>query len=623
MRAEIWTLDWESYWDQEYTLSKMTTDGYVLDPRFEAQGLGVRTPQGQYLYFTPDRIPQALALIPWERAWVLAQNTAFDAFICAHRYKCPPPKLWLDTLSMARYVLPLMRKYGLAALAQFFGLPPKGDEVVRTRGRRYASFTTGEVQKLAVYCKHDVFLAWEVFIRLLPRIPTTELLLIDHTIRMFTEPMLRLNGERLRAFLAATQARKAELLKACGLDTREALMSNDKFAAALEALGVQPPMKLSEKLTARAGTATWTWAFSKRDPEFKELLEHEDDRVVTLVEARLAVKSTGDETRTERLLQVADAGRPWPVLLQYSGAKTTVRWSGGNKQNPQNLRRGGALREAIEAPPGYVIVAVDSSQIEARCNAAESGENALLEIFAAKGDPYADLASEVYGRPISKKHDPLERQVGKTGILGLGYGMGAEKFQLALKTDPIMPIDMPLDFCEQVVGTYRRRKYPNIAANWRRMDQALRCVAQGVEQDFGGWFTTCAEGLRLVTGFTIKYANLRWVDANGERGWWYDKAGVAVRIYGAKVVENVTQHIARQIVAEQMLRIMQRKLTDRFGHRLVLMAHDEVVLVCPENTAGDLLSVALQIMHTPPSWAPVRIPVAAEGAIGRTYADAK
>lgn len=620
---QIWTPDFESYWDQHYTLSKMSTDSYVLDPRFECQGMGLRTPTGKYLFFTPDRVPQALAMIPWSESAILCQNTAFDAFILRHVYKTPEPRMWMDTLSMARYVLPSMRRYGLAALADHFGLPPKGDETVRTRGRRWHTFSRQEIEALATYCKHDVFLTWEVFTRLLPHFPTQELLLVGHTLRMFLEPTLRLNADKLRTFLVETQARKAALIKACGMDNRDALMSNDLFAQALEALGVEPPLKLSEKLSARTGKPTWTWAFSKRDPAFKELLEHEDDRVVALVEARLDNKSTGDETRTQRLLQVADARRPWPVLLNYCGAKQTNRWSGGNKQNPQNLRRGGALREAIEAPPGHMIVVVDSSQIEARTNAAESKEQALLQIFRDKGDPYADLATEVYGRPINKKNDPLERQVGKTGILGLGYGMGAAKFQLALKTDPIMPIDMPLSFCEQVVETYRKRKYPMIRANWYKMEHALRAVAEGRRADFE-WFETRPEGLRCITGFTIKFGDLRWVDTDDEyHGWWYTKAGMDARIYGAKVVENVTQHIARQIVAEQMLKIMRREVVAQFGQRLALMAHDEIVMVCPEDKAEALLKYSLEVMHTCPTWAPTPIPVAAEGSIGRTYAEAK
>ena len=403
--------------------------------------------------------------------------------ILRHHYKTPPPKLWLDTMGMARFALPDTQRASLKALADHFQLLPKGAELIKTRGRRVHEFTMEERMGLAGYCKHDVWLTWEIFQLLMTwcaengidpdirkaggvRFPVRELRMIDLVLRMFMEPKLHLDEPRLQAFLAQTVARKQALLKACGLDSRDALMSNERFAEALEGLGVEPPMKISPR------TFKQTWAFSKKDPEFNELLEHEDDRVVALVEARLDVKSTGDQTRTERLLRVASDRRPWPVMLNFCGAKQTQRLSGGNKQNPQNLRRGGALREAIVAPPGHMVVVVDSSQIEARCNAAEAGQMDLVQAFRDKVDVYADLATTIYGFEVNKKEHPLQRQVGKTGILGLGYGMGGPKFQLTLKTDPIMPIELELDMCEKVKNTYRG-KYSRIPEWWRGAVNAL------------------------------------------------------------------------------------------------------------------------------------------------------
>lgn len=613
---KIWTLDFETYWDSEYTLSKLTTDGYILDPRFEVQGLAVRPPDGTMLYFTPAFIPRVLASIPWSEVGVLAHNTAFDGFILQHHYKTPRPRLWLDTLSMARMVLPPNKRASLAAVAEYFELPPKGNELVKTRGKREHQFTGTERAELAKYAKHDAWLCWEILQRLLPGFPAVELALIDQTLRMFLEPALHLDQQRLRAFLAETQERKARLVAATGLGSRDALMSNEQFAEALELLGVDAPMKISPT------TGKLTMALSKRDPGFKELLDHDDERVVALVEARLEVKSTGDETRTKRLLSVAEANRPWPVLLNFAGAKQTNRWSGGNKQNPQNLRRGGALREAIVAPPGHVVVVVDSSQIEARCNAAEAGQMDLVQAFANKQDVYAGLAATIYGFAVNKKEHPLQRQVGKTGILGLGYGMGTEKFQLALKTDPIMPIELDALMCERVVDTYRRVKYPRIPQWWRTAEYAIRLVAEGARKNFG-WFETCAEGFRMPGGFVIRYDGLRTGEYKGKQGWWYSKYGKLHSIYGAKAVENITQHIARDIVAKQLLQIMRREVVAEFGHRLVLMSHDELVFVVPEAKGPALLDHALGVMHQAPTWTPIPVPVAAEGNIGRRYSDAK
>lgn len=624
---DVWVLDWETYWDTDYTLSKMTTDAYVLDPRFEVQGLAVRPPSGGYYYFLPEHVPRLLASINWGKAAIACHNTAFDGFILRHRYRTPEPKLWIDTLSMARFVLPGSERSSLANVAKFFGLPPKGDETVRTRGRRFSTFTPAERQALADYAKHDARLTWDALQIMLGHasapngvehdlFPVSELIKVDRTIRMFVEPKLYLSEQKLRAFLQSTQARKADLLRRCGLDSRESLMSNEKFATALEALGVEVPMKVSPT------TGLATYALSKKDPEFKELLDHEDDRVSTLVEARLDLKSTGDETRTQRLLSIAEAKRPWPVLLNYCGAKQTDRWSGGNKQNPQNLRRGGALRESIEAPPGHVIVVADSSQIEARLLACEAGQMDLVDMFRRGDDTYAALATKIYNRPINKKTDPLERQVGKTGRLGLGYGMGPPKFQLALKTDPIMPIELDLAICENVVQVYRSVDCPRIPELWRTLEHCINLMYQGIEQDFG-WFRTRRNGLVLPSGFVIRYDGLHFGEHKGKRGWFYLKRGRLTTLYGAKVCENLTQAIARNIVADQLCQAMVRDARAVFGHHWVLMSHDEGVFVCPEDTAESFLKFVLEVMHRPPAGTPVEVPVAAEGGIGRTYAEAK
>ena len=613
---QLWTLDFETYWDTEYTLSKLMTDAYVLDPRFEAQGLGIRTPKGQYIYVLPKDIPAALRMIPWAESGIICHNTAFDGFILQHHYKTPAPKLWLDTMSMARPIVGVNVGAKLAQLADHFGLPPKGKELIKTRGRRAHEFTPEERAGLAGYCKHDVFLTWEVFTRLFKGFPAKELRLIDLTLRMFLEPVLTLNQGRMEQFYAQLQQRRQAMLTACGLPNRDALMSNELFAEALRRLEVDIPMKTSPT------TGKLTYAFSKRDPDFKALVDHEDERVQTLVEARLELKSTGDVTRTERLLSVARANRPWPVLLNYCGADTTNRWSGGNKTNPQNLRRGGALRDSIEAPEGHVAVVADSSQIEARTLAAVAGQLDLVQQFRDGADTYASLATLVYGRPINKKTDPMERQVGKTGRLGLGYGMGPPKFQLSLKTDPIMPIEMPIEDCERVVHVYRTEDCPRIPELWRTMDHCIRLMRDGIEQDFG-WFRTVRNGIVLPNGFTLRYDGLQFGEYKGERGWTYLKRGKRVRLYGAKLTENLIQALARIIVADQMVEVFRKEHVARFGHRLALMAHDEVVAVVREDHAEETMSLMLAEMHNPPTWGLVQIPVAAEAGYARRYGDAK
>lgn len=605
---KIVALDFETYYDRDYSLSKMTTDSYVHDRRFKVHMMSMRDAVGGYHCFPPHLIPHVLGKIDWPNTAILCQNTAFDGYILKAHYRTPDPKLWLDTLSMARPILGNNSRHSLAALAQYYGLPPKGDEVVRMLGKW--ELTPQEYQAGAEYCIQDTRLCWEIFERLRQGFPAKELRVIDLTLRMFLNPTLRLDQGMLEQYLAEVIQGKEDALAQCGLDSRDALMSNDQFAELLEALGVEPPMKISKT------TGLPTLAMAKSDPAFKELLDHDDPRVASLVAARLGVKSTQEETRTERYLTVARDNRPWPVLLNYYGAMTTGRHSGGNKQNAQNLKRGGTLRNSVMAPPGHKIVVVDSSQIEVRVNATVAGEQALIDGFARKEDIYSMFATDVYQRAITKA-DKLERHVGKGAILGLGYGMGHPKFQLSMKTGT-PPVLMELDQCEHIVKLYRSR-FPAIPALWRMLNRAIQCVYEGIERDFG-YFSTTPEGLRLVSnGFLIRYPHLR---PDGAGGWTYTQKGKPSKLYGAKAVENLIQALARCVVTDQMIECCRREYVDELGHQLSLFTHDELVFVAPEETADDVLKLVLEKMHTPPAWMP-SLPVAAEGDIGVRYGEAK
>lgn len=609
MAMKILALDFETAYSTEYSLSRMTTDSYVHDPRFKVHMMSLRDASGRYHCLAPHVIPHALSKIDWPNTAILCQNTAFDGYILKHHYKTPDPKLWLDTLSMARPTLGNNSRHSLKALAEYYGLPPKGDELVNTRGKW--SLTPHEYDKLAEYCIQDSRLCWEIFQRLIQGFPASELRVIDLTLRMFLNPVLRLDTALLERYLVEVQENKEDMLAKSGLDSRDALMSNPQFAELLEALGVEPPMKLSKT------TGLPTLAFAKSDPDFKALLEHEDERVANLVAARIGVKSTIEETRTERFLTVARANRPWPVLLNYYGAMTTGRHSGGNKQNAQNMRRGGQLRESVMAPPGHKIVVVDSSQIEVRVNATVAGEQNLIAGFARKEDIYSMFATDIYGYPVNKHDHKLERHVGKGGILGLGYGMGPPKFQLSMKTgNP--SVELELDQCEHVVGLYRNQ-FAAIPALWKTLGRAIQCVYEGIERDFG-YFSTCPEGLRLApNGFLIRYP---WLKPDGGGSWIYTQKGKPSKLYGAKAVENLIQALARIVVTDQMIECCREEYVSELGHQLVLFTHDELVFVAPEETADDVLKFALEKMHTPPTWMP-DLPVAAEGDIGDRYGEAK
>jgi DNA polymerase I-like protein with 3'-5' exonuclease and polymerase domains len=406
--------DIETYYDKEYSLSKMTTEEYIRDPRFEVIGLSIKVDDGETMWGsgTHEQIKRWLHTFDWSDAMLLAHNTMFDGAILSWVFGVHPKAL-ADTLCMGRALDGVDVGGSLAAMAKRYGLGEKGTEVVNALGKRRADFTEEELSRYGDYCINDVELTYKLFRRMAPVFPKTELKLIDMTLRMFTEPHLELDRQGLENHLKNVRQHKNELLIAAGITDKKDLMSNAKFAELLQGLGVEPPTKISPT------TGKETFAFAKTDDGFKALLEHEDDRVQALAAARLGNKSTLEETRTERFIGIAGRGK-FPVPIKYYGAHTG-RWASLDKVGIQNLPSRGpnakAIKNCIMAPEGYVLVDCDSSQIEARVLAWLAGQWDLVEAFANKEDVYIKMASRIYGKP-EDQIDKHERFVGKTTVLG-------------------------------------------------------------------------------------------------------------------------------------------------------------------------------------------------------------
>lgn len=302
-----------------------------------------------------------------------------------------------------------------------------------------------------------------------------------------------------------------------------------------------------------------------------------------------------------------------------------VHNSGGDGANFQNLPRGGALRRAMKAPDGYAVVACDSSNVEARMLAYLAGEKKLLKLFKNGADVYSAFATAVFGRPINKHDNPKERFVGKTCILGLGYGTGAKKLQHTLKMGG-NPID--LDEAKRIVDLYRS-EYACIPALWRQCQDALGRV-------FGGWVEHVtsinlefgSKGILLPNGLRIQYPELAREQGEFDFDYSYRYKNRRAKIYGGKITENIVQATARIAVTEQMEMIRKhldarnRRLADGKIRRVVHFVHDEVVAIVPEDEVEDTTKMMMTIMSTPPSWAP-GLPISCDADSGKSYGDAK
>jgi DNA polymerase len=515
----------------------------------------------------------------------------------------------------------------LASMAVRYGVGEKGTEVLSAIGIRREFFSPDTLAKYGEYCRNDVQLTYNIFqMMIAAKFPKGELKLIDLTLSMFIHPVLKLDTEALKAHLVDTVAQKkahlVSALQAVGkqdlavkhilgdeevqAEVRKTLMSNVQFAAMLKGLDVEAPIKISPT------TGKPTLALAKSDEAFKELLEHEDPRVQALCAARIGTKSTLEETRTQRFMDISKRGA-FPVPLRYYAAHTG-RWGGTDSVNLQNLPSRGAnagkLKKAILAPEGYVFIDADSAQIEARTLAWESGQDDLVEAFANGEDVYKIMATAIYGKSEAEITKD-ERFVGKTTILGAGYGMGGAKFQAQLKT---FGAEMSTDECARIISVYRDR-YAKVPALWREAQEAIKCMMRGMTMKLGrdGLLTVDEKGILLPNGLHIYYNGLGEFIENDKRQFTYQTRNGPNKIYGGKVVENFTQAIARCIIGDQMLKIAKR-------YKVVLTVHDAIGIVARQEEADEARAYVESCMRWVPSWAE-GLPVNCESGMGLSYGD--
>lgn len=662
-------LDLETYYASDYTLRTMTTESYVRDPRFEVIGVAIVTPSGRY-WMEEHQFRAFARTLDWSKIGVLCHHAHFDGLSLSHHYGITPG-YWLDTLSMARGLQGVVASNSLSALAQRYGIGEKGSEVDEAKGKHRCDFTPEEWAQYGVYSLNDVDLTLALFKIMAPEFPRSELDVIDITIRMFTEPVFLLDQAKLAEYLVWERQRKAELLSQCGLD-KKAIGKNEVLAAVFRAFGVEPPMKPSLKQKNEDGTPRMIYAFAKSDPGMQELLEHRDDNVRWLAEARVAVKSNLNESRTERMLAMGANGRPMPVYIKYSAAHTW-RFGGGDKVNWQNLEKTnkknpqkGMIRKSIIAPAGYKIVSADAAQIEARFNGWHNFQDDLTAQFANKEDVYSIFASEAYQRHVDRKLNPedeLPGQVGKVCVLGLGYGMGYLKLgcELLAGKGGSPPVQFGREYLDMLGVDIARflanpRRVEEIRAVPSRLNEADKFVHFAVANHFvevyrrrnnkirGGWkfwgktvldalyqgqtgfldprgvIELVPGGLRAPNGLVLKYHDLRH-DASGYS--YLSGRAQRKRLHGGVVVENVTQFLCRNIMADVMLDLTRNRLRSLGKwYKIAQVEHDAITCVVPEQEAGACLNEMIHAISSPKVWAP-GLPLAAEGGIGDSFGTAK
>ena len=589
-------LDFETFYDTHYTLTKMSTAQYINHEDFHVWGVGIKFEDEDTEWYGATEATDILEQIDWSNTALVCHNTLFDAFILTRHYGLTP-KYYYDTAAMSRGLYPNMSARLKDCVVREFPSDEsmrKGEELVNAKGIRDLSPELDE--QIGSYCIQDVDLTHALFQAYKENFPCNELDLIDLTVRMFVEPKLLLDRPMLLAYKEECEVRALASIDASGV-TREVLASQQKFAAHLQSLDITIPTKKSPT------TGKQIPAFGKNDPAYIQMCNMYPEHRA-LWDAREVVKSRIDETRAQRFIDSCNPDGTFGVPLRYYAAHTG-RFGGSDKINLQNLPRGSKLRTALRAPEGQRLFIADLSNIEARMLAWLAKEADLLDAFAQGKDIYCEFASQIYGRTITKE-DKLERYVGKTAILGLGYGMGHVKFQDTLKSGS-PSVDVSDSTAAQIVTQYRST-YPNIPMLWSRAKDLLFDMLNQRTTAYG---PLSIEKSRVVlpNKMSLSYPELQYI--GGE--FLYSTSKGKIRTYGPRLVENIIQALARVVITEQMLEIQKMPQCN-----VVMQVHDEIIAIGSEAGENDTMEEILNIMCTAPSWCK-DLPLDAEGGISQIY----
>lgn len=341
--------------------------------------------------------------------------------------------------------------------------------------------------------------------------------------------------------------------------------------------------------------------------------------------------------------------------LLYHGAGTG-RWSGSGVQ-PHNFPRGTikdmelaweviktrdvplmellygdvmtllshALRGMIIPTPGRKLLVADYAAIEARVLLWLAEDDEALNVFRRGECIYMAMATEIYGRPITDKvKQSDERQMGKQAVLGLGYQMGAKKFQATLAEK--WGIFIELDFAQRIVDAYRA-KFWRVKKMWWDQEAAAIAAVKNPNRTFrcGRVYWRVVDGFlhcKLPSGRLLGYCDPQvhkrktpWGEDRDALTYMgvdpYTKKWRRQDTYGGMLVENITQAVARDLMADAMLRCHQDGLYD-----VILSVHDELIAECDEGE-GSVEDFEATMAHTP-DWAE-GCPIAAEGWSGHRY----
>lgn len=614
-------VDIESYFDDEYSLGDSIAE-YIADPRFEITAIGIldlRNDKMEPQLYHPENGKHDIQwgvdrLIEYANHGYrfIAHNALFDLSILALKAGIRPVRS-LCTLAMARRMWPKQHN-DLFTLAARLGLPPKGD----TSQFSGVSFRQGlfkpdadTVRKLCEYLERDLQLGADIYRKLIPYFPDSELELISHTLKLATQPKLIFDIPKAQSLVQAMNQEMIRAVDGVPPKIRTDAGFGELLSAALARCGENPndfkkPGKLGE-----------VWAVSKKDQQRDTLMNHPDETVRKLMNAKAAIKSWPLHTgRVKKLINTATVwGGMMPVPTHYYGCHTG-RWSGTEGINLLNMPKRGhpllmGIRGCIKAPPGYVLLIQDYATIEPIVLSIIAGQEDMTEAFRQRRDIYSEFIMPAAGIKVYKNSndDKIEwwRQAGKVTVLGAGYGAGKDGIYIQAQGK------YSLEMCDLMINQYRAR-YPKIPRLWHDLERAVRVAIRGGQTEIGGCLVSAtAKGdrvrIRLPSGRDLMYQA-----KEGPRGVETCEWGVCKPQQPGYWTENVVQATARDLLTPALLKC------EEMGLPIVYHCYDELVALAPEKDSGLALARMEGIMCSEgvPEWAK-GWPIAVEGKITESY----
>lgn len=497
-------------------------------------------------------------------------------------------------------------------LINYFSKPCKPTKANGERTRNYPYHDMDKWDLFCKYCKQDVETERVIgkYLEQFPPLPNE--LLIYREDQRINDRGIRIDVDLVDAVLEYNDTRAADLLDQSAEITGLAnANSRDQLLSWIQAQGVDIPDIRKETLEALLDTEI-------------------PDPVRIVINNRLETGKASVKKYQMLKDATAEDGRIHGTL-QYYGANRTGRWAGRLVQ-VQNLTKNylpeidavrilvkrkdfdtlemlypsmsdifsQLVRTAFTAKEGYTFAIADYSAIEARVIAWLAGEDWVCEVFKHDGDIYKQTASKMFGIPIDQIDKPL-RQRGKVSTLALGYqgGTGALIAMGALK------MGVPEEDLPKLVKAWRKAN-PHIVRLWREVEDRVRtCIQNHTEvslhhgisfkYDSGYLLIQLPSGRRLAylqphltSEGKIQYQGME----QGKRVWGIKDT------YGGKLTENIVQAIARDCLAEAMLKVAAA------GYEICFHIHDELIVEVPKQDADQHLAVIRKLMGSKLTWAP-------------------